>query len=503
MVLINIAKAENGTNNTERINTKYRHAYDGLVVGYDCATPKQINSHELDSIESCEDRIVNDSTIPATLQILQRSSKYKITAISCSLRRTRKLSNCGTSDHSVSCYSEEYTYRKIEVSEKQCKKLFEAKMLTTPDRQIINLKINAENTYAYYEQGNQYAHHDLLGSSIKCRGDNYIFYNKTTVSHIVIYHEDTLILEEATLIAEGNQIEHKEKGRILDCAPTNEKCNFQNTIYVWKYNKPNCNLFQTKVVEGQIMSLRDKKIFVANDSLVHLEIQEEQLRCERKVASTDFKDIFILDLAKEKRIEEDIKVEDFSIFRDYSVRDKWVFNKLTQLLRISIQEVSHQHCLDNKIARLHYSRLHARIKASNIHPFSIRSNTGSFVLPFGENIYSFTCQKRLFRPVGMDNKKCYASLSVLETTKQLTTTETNTTAIKFLSPYDRILQPSAPEVPCCEFFTAKFKTVNNNWIASTLTGIQRTAPPNSKLKWLDMGYGTPDTLDKVMFDIDK
>ena len=99
----------------------YRRAYHGLVVGYDCSTPTEVTSHELDTIEDCEEKMIQESSTPAQVQILQRSNKYVIKATSCSLRRTRKLSHCGSHDHSVSCYSEEYTYRKIEVSEKQCK----------------------------------------------------------------------------------------------------------------------------------------------------------------------------------------------------------------------------------------------------------------------------------------------------------------------------------------------------------------------------------------------
>lgn len=438
----------------------YRRAYNDLVVGYDCAVPTEIKSHELDTIEDCEEKMIKESSTPAQVQILQKSNKYVIQAISCSHRRTKKLSNCGSHDHSVSCYSEVYTYRKIEITEKQCKKWFEEKQLATPDKQIINLKVDHENVFSYYQQGYQYAHHDLLGSSIKCSGQNYIFDNKTTVSHIVIFHEDTLILEKATLLMQDNSILHKEKGRLLDCVPTSERCSYDNTIYVWSYQKPRCELYVTKQVMGEIITLKEKRIFMANDSLIHLELLAEQRRCERNVASTDFRDIFVLNLAEENKTKQTIQADDVSVFRDFSIRDKFVFNKLAQLLRISVQQLSQQHCVDTNFAKLNYNRLHSRMKSTNIQPFSIRRNTGNFVLPFGENIYSFKCSKRLFEPMSL--RKCYNLLPVVETNRNLVAESTNLTTLQFLSQYDRILQPTAEEVPCSEYFNAKFRTLDTH-----------------------------------------
>ena len=118
---------------------------------------------------------------------------------------------------------------------------------------------------------------------------------------------------------------------------------------------------------------------MANDSLIHLELKDSQRRCERNVASTDFRDIFVLDLAKENKIKQIIHADYVSIFKDFSIRDKFVFNKLTQLLKISVQQISQQHCVDTKFAKSSYNRLHSRIKSTNIQPFSIKRNTGSFV----------------------------------------------------------------------------------------------------------------------------
>ena len=109
--------------------------------------------------------------------------------------------------------------------------------------------------------------------------------------------------------------------------------------------------------------------------------------------------------------------------------------------------------------------------------------------------------KRLFKPVSV--RKCYNLLPVVETNKNLVAKSTNLTTVKFLSPYDRILKPTAEEVPCSEHFNAKFRTLDGHWIAVSSEGIQTTSAPNPKLKWLDIEFGTPDSLDKLLWDIDQ
>ena len=49
----------------------YRRAYHGLVVGYDCSTPTEVTSHELDTIEDCEEKMIQQSS-------KHQSSKQKV-----------------------------------------------------------------------------------------------------------------------------------------------------------------------------------------------------------------------------------------------------------------------------------------------------------------------------------------------------------------------------------------------------------------------------------------
>ena len=90
---------------------------------------------------------------------------------------------------------------------------------------------------------------------------------------------------------------------------------------------------------------------------------------------------------------------------------------------------------------------------------------------------------------------------MFETNRSLVAESTNTTAIKLLSPYDRILQPTAAEIPFFEYLNAKFRALHSQRIAHSSRGTQTTSPSNPKLKWLDIEFGAPDTFNKVFWDI--
>ena len=73
--------------------------------------------------------------------------------------------------------------------------------------------------------------------------------------------------------------------------------------------------------------------------------------------ATDFDDIFLLHLNNESHIAKSLSAENFSMMREYGVRDSWIFNRLIQLLKENIMQVAKQHCLDAKITQTHWMRL--------------------------------------------------------------------------------------------------------------------------------------------------
>ena len=61
--------------------------------------------------------------------------------------------------------------------------------------------------------------------------------------------------------------------------------------------------------------------------------------CNRKMYSTDFKGVYALDISKEDPIADEIDVSDVSIFKDFAIRNKWIYKRLKDLILTNIQNV--------------------------------------------------------------------------------------------------------------------------------------------------------------------
>ena len=67
-----------------------------------------------------------------------------------------------------------------------------------------------------------------------------------------------------------------------------------------------------------------------------MEIKTKIQKWGKTIYSTDFESIFILDLNKQEPITEILTPENLSVMRDYIIRDSWIFNRLTKLLKDNV-----------------------------------------------------------------------------------------------------------------------------------------------------------------------
>ena len=411
------------------------------------------------------------------MQILQKSGKYTIPAIACSWKRTKKVVHCGSQDHMVIDFKKSFTSQPQRIDSDECWRMFKDKDVTlmqthssdTSERwkNRYKLKINYENRFSYFELGDTYPYWDLVGgSSIACNGGNLKF-DEGYVSNMVIHNEDLIEVINVTLLidTETNQVMDRNNKNILDCLPIKGECRFGSFQYVWKPKKQTCNLLATKEVEGQLIQLGTSAKFITNSSLIDLKLENRVQVCNRRVYPTDFKDIFLLDMETEEPIQDDIAPEDVNVFKDFSVRDKFIFNRMNELLKKNVKQLAHQHCVDMSFNHQQMARLHTRIKASTLQSFSIYRNSGKYIIPVGEGLYHYTCTPKLVQPIHLDDKNCYNHLPVVELTKDLIPASTN--KVLFLTPFERQLVMDGAIIPCSENFPPKYRTASGQWIAAT------------------------------------
>ena len=498
----NITKIQN-LNTTLYNNWRYHKVLKNMLLGYDCSKPYEITNHEFDSFEDCNKINVKKDTRPTKVQILQETDGYINGGIYCSIRRTRKVTYCGMHHHGGPINSEETTLQPIFITGKECKTMYERKAYSPKieggKTLYYLIDLGVENQISYYYQGSQQPNKDIMGKGIFCQGKIYTFDNGMSISNIVIHHTDVIKVERATLIVDDNDILHKERQTLLkDCSPGEQFCRTDDSVYIWADKPPNCKLMLTKAVTGEMVHFESKKYFMSNTSLIHLELIKKHRWCEREIWKTDFKGTHILELEEEEPIKNEINAADVSIFKDFSVRNKWIYSKLSDAITTNIRNIQKQHCLDNAFAHIQYSRLHSKMR-ENLHPFTIKPRIGEYILPIGESLYNFKCKKVILRPVEPKNGKCYNLMPVTQINPDFTSINEE---VLFLTPHDRIIMPTAEEIPCSNFFATKFSTIDNEWIALTKTGIIKTTPPEKQIKWLTMDWKIKDDIKQISFDID-
>ena len=105
--------------------------------------------------------------------------------------------------------------------------------------------------------------------------------------------------------------------------------------------------------------------------MIHLRIDKEPVNaCGQKIFGTDFEKIYILNLKYQDPIKDAIKAESLSLMRDYAIRDSWVYNRLTQMLRNSVSDLARKHCRDNSLSQTNWLRILTSYKLSTMTPFS-------------------------------------------------------------------------------------------------------------------------------------
>ena len=118
--------------------------------------------------------------------------------------------------------------------------------------------------------------------------------------------------------------------------------------------------------------------------------------CGQKIFGTDFDKIYIWNLKCQNPIKDSIKAESLSLMRDYAIRDNWVFNRLTQMLRNTVSDLARKHCRDNSLSQTNWLRILTSYKLNTMTPFSFSKDSEMFMMPIGENLVVYKCSKTLW-----------------------------------------------------------------------------------------------------------
>ena len=492
----------------DQVDINLSPTVNNLLTGFDCKNPTNVESLELESVEKCEDRVQKSITKEGYIQILQQSDEYTLSASICKLRRTKKVSVCGAADHDTSLYDKSFTYRKTRVDVDECKMIHKDRRIRKRikksdgwDHSETPIALNTNTYIGMYIKGKQYASTQWDGNQLKCLGEITRIDN-IDVSNGIAYEEDEWLIQETTLLTDGENMKDVNNNRILNCKPESEECYFNEESYFWSNKRPKCKFYELKKVRGTFTFIDGTRYFTANDSLIHLKVDKEPITsCGQKIFGTDFDKIYILNLDYQEPIKNNIKAESLSLMRDYATRDAWVFNRMTQMLHDNILTLTRKHCHDTALSHTNWLRIVTSYKLDAMTPFSLSPESDKFLMPVGENLIVYKCTKKLLKPKNLNNGKCYKHLPVTTLNREFIP-QSNTNTTMFLTPHSRIISNVGVEIPCSDVFITKFKTYTGNWVSYTKNGVEETLPPK-KFAWSKDVDINMDTGKDISFGIDK
>ena len=159
------------------------------------------------------------------------------------------------------------------------------------------------------------------------------------------------------------------------CRTSMTMCQTGEKTYIWdKIHIPDCALFSTKITEGSLVTAtneQDEKQthFIGKDSLVHLKMFSKVSMCDKAVYTTDFNCIFVINLAEEEPINQEIQNVQIDAFKEMAIRDAFVFRSLKSFIKEKIRGLAVQHC---KVQAKHAYQLTKVAIHSNPAPFHLK-----------------------------------------------------------------------------------------------------------------------------------
>ena len=139
---------------SNKTSQAFKELFKKTIIGYDCSRIQNLTTHKTAQIETCEEDIIHKVRTNIEVQVLQKSELYSQEAFTCSMRRTRKISHCGSYHHGLNLNADEMTYETIPISKEKCQYMHKYKAIKLGLKsKKYDIVPNKENIIKHYVQG--------------------------------------------------------------------------------------------------------------------------------------------------------------------------------------------------------------------------------------------------------------------------------------------------------------------------------------------------------------
>ena len=357
---------------------------------------------------------------------------------------------------------------------------------TTPSDDTFDLEINGITRIAYYAVGGTQPYRDLIGSQITCSGGTMNIKGQTIhnmVQHvevrITIEQEGFTAHRDGRLMARGNAV-------LLPCGYETRGCPVHDGAYIWSTDQQYCDMALARDTHGvEVTGENGDTMYLAQDgSLIRLTVGEAQIACGGHIVySTNYPDIYLYRPTTTFHFKKGVHPVELKMAAYTASIAEGMYETIDAAITRAFNEVLYDACKERRANAKH--RYWTQIKDSGFTSYLL--GNGTFAKSNGETLYRYQCRERLVKAISAH--RCYSALPVQlldalpgdeerwqsRAQDSRDSTEEAPPAV-FLEPLTRRLTTVGVPQPCSDRFSAKYRSLNGEWIKATPQITQAPAP---------------------------
>ena len=391
----------------------------------DCSKPSTLQSFDLNSMCSLNNKGVMRSPSGELLTLLQRTTEWEMSGYSCEVRQSEFTYYCGSFSHSkiATVPTIEIT---IPLSYRSCDQIIATRKFLTQDGGVMHpVEMNAETILHLNEEG-QLSSKD---NAVACRGVSAKI-NGELIDNIVKLAQFRIKIQEEKFLVKDQVVEVMSQHERLKCKPSESGCQTSDRTYIWENKQGRCSLEKIQDIaiqrSGTWVIDEDKKILLN----ITGEVQSPAGCPIGRILTTEYRDLFLVSKNKEVKFPE---------LKPTNLRINYQIVGTADYLMYAIEK-------NYKLLKSQFftDLCQYRVDSSTRGIFKLEQQYG---LIRGQALFSFSCKNSIAN--ARETEQCYEKIPI--------------DPDGFVDPISRLFSKDAARIPCTTTFPLTVKTTTR-WI---------------------------------------
>ena len=386
---------------------------ESTFVAYDCSRPENKTTVEAPGMQKCQvSTPIRQQN--RTYLLLQAAKTTRLPAQSCQVIQSRFAWRDGVWDHLTFSPLMSSFYQPLEVTQKECAKMWKDKRYLDPEGKEHVLTENSTTMVQFHAAGN--CKHGDDREDIDCTGGEYVYQNKKYYHMVVWIQLDiTLRSEEVVASHQDYSVTVHRTQVILPCRTSNGGCIHPSAgTFLWDQYHPDldCNLYKLRHTKGiDVIDEQGEVTYLSQDgSMVRLDKEEPISRCHHVVFRTQYPHLFLTEVLDSPHYNRPLHPSEMSTITYANQQDSFLFGELTAIIKQEYSAVR-QHLCQQKLQHRRGAYAQAAAEQRMLKDGeTVFLGEGWFALASGEVWYRYHC--RALQVSAYNHESCFDSLPV-------------------------------------------------------------------------------------------